>query len=248
MTVICPSCDARFRDPPAEIMRTRPLQCSKCEHEWFVDEVVVVDTDPVAQTASDAPQSPMDALLDNEEGAIRTGLPVVVEQQDAETEERKPLFVDREPAVAERKSHFALMSCAAILMLGTITGLIAMRDTVMKHVPETTAAYSAAGLVSQTRGLEIANVVTTRSKTDGIRKLIVRGEIENLADNTVPVPPIKLIMRNKNDAHLYAWTVSASKPSLNAGERGRFTAVAQDYPDEAVNVEVEFAPLAKGKK
>ena len=236
MTVICPSCDSRFRDPPADIPKSRPMQCSNCDYEW------VLGQEPLSQVDAPSMAPQMSDLLENGEDAILTNLPVVIEGAEDDTVKRDPIYVDKLPTPKPRKSRITLMSLAALIGIGAVTGSIVMRDTVMEKAPQTVALYDAAGLISVAPGLEIENVVTTRTKEDGIRRLIVRGEIENVASNTVPVPPIKLIMRNKSDAHLYAWTVTAAKPSLKAGERSRFTAVAQDYPGDAVNVEVEFVP------
>ena len=236
MTVICPSCDSRFRDPPADVPKSRPMQCGNCEHEWVLDASAL----PHIDAPSMAPD--MNDLLEDGDNTIHTNLPVIVEGAIDDTVKRDPIYVDKLPAPKPRKSRLTLMSLAALVGIGAVTASIVMRDTVMERAPQTAALYDAAGLISVAPGLEFDNVVTTRTKEDGIRRLIVRGEIENVASNTVPVPPIKLIMRNKSDAHLYAWTVTAAKPSLKAGERSRFTAVAQDYPGDAVNVEVEFAP------
>ena len=236
MTVICPSCGSRFRDPPADVAQTRPMLCSNCEHEWMLDATTLPNVDAPSMAPS------MSDLLEDGDNKIHTNLPVIVEGDADDVVKRDPIYVDRLPTPKPNKSRLTLMSLAVLVGVGAVTTSIMMRDTIMERAPQTVALYDAAGLVPLAPGLEIENVVTTRTKEDGIRRLIVRGEIENIASNTVPVPPIKLIMRNKSDAHLYAWTVTAAKPSLKAGERSRFTAVAQDYPGEAVNVEVEFAP------
>ena len=36
--------------------------------------------------------------------------------------------------------------------------------------------------------------------------------------------------------------VTANKASLKAGEKSRFTAIAHDFPDTTMNVDVEFVP------
>lgn len=246
MTVICPACDARFRDPPEDVPTSRPLQCSNCEHEWLIGEVVAprikMDTPSLAPSMAD--------LVDGKE-PILTALPIVMPESTNEGEpapKREPIYVDRETAPVVKQSYRAALPMAGMACIALFAATVAFKDTVMAHVPQSTPLYRAAGLVSKAPGLEIANVVTTKSKRDGIRRLIVKGEIENVANNTVPVPPIKLIMRGESNASLYAWTVTAAKASLKAGEKSRFTAVAQDFPVDAVNVEVEFAPLAKDAK
>ena len=231
MTVICPKCEAKFRDPPEEVLKSRTLQCGKCEFEWKpgVQETprITLDAPSLAPEMSD--------LLDGDQ-TIQTSLPVVMAKQN----KRAPIYVDRaQPAdLPSRKSMLLPVAALSCMMLAATA--VGLRTTVMNHIPQTVALYQAVGLASDNPGLKIANVVTTRSSKDGIRQLIVKGEIQNIADNTVPVPPVQLIMRGKEKANLFAWTVSANKQSLEAGETGRFTAVAHDFPAETVNVDIEF--------
>jgi len=240
MTVICPSCDARFRDPPADILKTRALQCSKCEHEWVPgdssNERMKLDAPSTAPEMQD---------LVGPANEIKTNLPVVMPNIHAAVK-NEPLLVDRAPQEITRKKSFKGWHAASLACMALIAGSIAFKDTVMATLPGATPIYQAAGLATSAPSLQIENVTTVNTNKDGIRQLIVRGEIQNVADNTVPVPPIKLIMRGEENANLYAWTVSASKDSLKSGEKGRFTAVAHDFPENAIDVEVEFAP-AKGK-
>jgi len=241
MTVVCPSCDARFQDPPEEISLTRPLQCSSCEHEW-------VRAPQVIQTIEDAPslQPSMESLIDNTDDAIITNLPVVTKDDDDEPEVRPAaLFVDREAAKFGKKSS-PFVPIMALSLVAVLAGSIFLRDQIINTVPQAHSAYSAAGLISPAPGLSIDKVQTSFTTKDGIRQLIIRGEIENIAAHQVPVPPLQLTMRGESKVRLYAWTISAAKKQLKAGERSRFTAIARNYPGEAVDVEVEFLP-AKDK-
>ena len=132
------------------------------------------------------------------------------------------------------------LQMAAMACLAVFAGTVVFKNAIMTELPSTVAYYQQAGLASQTPGLEIANIVTIKSSKDGIRQLIVKGEVQNIANNTIPVPPLKLIMRGESKANLFAWTVTAAKQTLKAGERSRFTAVAHNFPTGAVDVEVEF--------
>ena len=133
-----------------------------------------------------------------------------------------------------------LITLACLTVLATGVGL---RNTVMHLAPPTVAIYQMAGLVSASPGLEIGNIVTTKVDKDGIRQLIIEGEIQNVADNTVPVPPVKLTMRGKANGNIQAWTVAANKARLKAGESSRFTAITSEFPRDMVDVNVEFAPM-----
>ena len=240
MTVICPKCDARFRDPPAEISIDRMLQCSNCEHEWVrgSQDRMIVDATP-----SLAPD--MRDLVRNTTDSIETKLPIAIEATGPEAE-GAPVYIDREPEIAKSKkaNYFA---AAGLAVLSLMAGVVTFQGFVVEKFPHAQSAYSAAGLQSPSPELEISNIKTTKSDKDGIRQLIIRGEIENTAAHMVPVPTLKLTMRGQQNIGLYAWTVSAAKGSLKAGERSKFTAIAHDYPGDAVDVEVEFLPHKKAK-
>lgn len=238
MTVTCPSCDARFRDPPAEVLAKQSLQCGKCDHHWSLaaGEPIEVDAPPMAPD--------MDDLIGKAEEPIRTTLPMVVPQEEAEEVfvPIVPIYVDREedqkgPSLFRR----AMVPMSALAFVTLACGTIVFKDTIVATVPETAKYYETAGIETRNTGLKIANVVTTRGVKNGISQLIVKGEIANIASNTVPVPPIQLVMRGESRTNLYEWTVAAAKNELKAGETSRFTAVTKDYPEEAVNVEVTFA-------
>lgn len=232
MTIICPNCGSRFRDPPADIPLERPVQCGACDHEWLRDGAYgrdIVNPPPL--------EPAMQSLL--EEGdAIRTGLPVLVEDGDAETgDARKPLFVDRTVNVVKPRGK--VWSIVGLMFLGLLAGSVTLgalnRDGSSGLPVIALKDASVSPLV-------IDKVETHKGESDGIRRLIVRGEIENRTAHQVPVPPITVTMRGESNVRLYAWTVSAAKTALNAGERSRFTAIAKDYPGDAKNVEVMFDP------
>ncbi len=238
MTVICPSCDARFRDPPAEVLDTQPLQCGKCEHRWTPGSG---DADKF-EAPSIVPD--IDDLIGDVEEPIRSGLPVVIEQDEAEEIPVPivPIYVDRpEPPKATLGLRRLFVPLLALAVSACVCGLVVFKEAVVATYPQTEKYYQTAGLETANTGLRIANVVTSRNVKNGISQLIVRGEIANIADNTVPVPPIQLVMLNNSQSSLYEWTVAAAKSELKAGETSRFTAVTKDYPKDAVNVEVTFA-------
>ena len=239
MTIVCPQCESRFRDPPAEIATERPLQCSACEHEW------VRDASAPAERAIIAPpslQPDMQSLLDNDEAAIRTNLPVVVEDGGNHAiSTTQPVFIDRENDIKVHKKP-SVLPALGLCAIAVCVGALALKDVVFEKIPQARSAYQAAGLISPAPELEIASVKTVKTSKDGIRQLIIRGEIQNTATHMVPVPALQLTMRGESRIRLYAWTVSAAKDQLKAGERSRFTAIARDYPGNAVDVEVEFLP------
>ncbi|MGI9354897.1 MAG: hypothetical protein ACR2PF_07020 [Rhizobiaceae bacterium] len=238
MTVICPSCDARFRDPPAEVLANQFLQCGKCDHEWSLNRGRPVEIDAPAMVPD------ISDLIGEAQEPIRTALPMVVPQKEAEEAPVPivPIYVDREEdPTGPSLFRGSLASISALALVAVVCSTIIFKDLIVAAVPQTAKYYETAGLETSNTGLKIANVVTTRGVKNGISQLIVKGEIANIADNTVPIPPIQLVMRGESEANLYEWTVAAAKNELKAGEMSRFTAVTKDYPKGAVNVEVTFA-------
>ena len=226
MSVTCPNCATRFRDPPEDIVITRPLQCSRCDHQWNDPRSrrIAVDAPSMAPTFADL-------------GVANLPVPSA---QTAGTGTDEVIYVDLPQAPAPRRSLLPTLAYCSALAVMIGTGAIAARGPIVDSVPQTAALYKAAGFASANSDLKIANITTSRTRKDGISQLIVRGEIANVADATVPVPPIELTMRGKGDAKLYAWVVNPSANKLNAGETGTFTAVARDYPADTLNVEVTF--------
>ena len=124
MTVICPSCDARFRDPPADIIATSRLQCSKCNHEW-----TAVEQKP--RIKLDAPTlAPMMEDLRAGPDVIKTALPVVMPQPD-KVEARQPIYVDREAGEPNSSRFSLLWPTAGMACLLLLAGSIGLRHTVM---------------------------------------------------------------------------------------------------------------------
>ena len=234
VTVICPNCDARFRDPPAEISLKRPVQCGHCEHEWVRDtERLAVDAPSLAPD--------METLSDDDQ-AIRTSLPVVVAGATETQEVKEPLFVDR-PADYRARKGIEFLPVAGLACLGLAAALVTFNFANTSGLKAPAQLLAAAGV--ENSPLLIGKVETVKGSEDGIRQLIVRGEIANTTATEVPVPPIRLTMRGESNVRLYAWTVSAAKTTLKAGESSRFTAIAKNYRGDAKGVDVEFEKPAR---
>ena len=263
MAIICPSCDARFREPAVELPKTRALQCGKCDHEWVPADIEAQNAQRAInrgeRASVDAPptQPNMDDLVANKANAIETSLPVVIPGETVkdvpskpiiDMPVREPLFVDREPPPEQPRSWRGVAAFAGLACISLLAGAIALKTEIIRHVPQTKPFYAMAGLAKDTDGLQIANIETRKTELDGIGQLIVEGEIQNIADHAIPVPPLKLTMRGEKSDRLYAWTVAPVKIELKPGESSGFTAIANDYPDGAVNVEVVFAPKRKPAK
>ena len=139
MTVICPSCDARFRDPPEDVLLNRVLQCSRCEHEWSTSKA------QKPRIKADAPTMAPDMknLVDDEK-AIKTALPVVMPKTDNE-KQTQPIYVDREPETKTSKPFSLVWPATGMVCLMLLAGAVGLRTTIMNAVPQSVGLYQAAG-------------------------------------------------------------------------------------------------------
>ena len=249
MSIVCPSCDARFREPPAAVAVGRALQCSRCDHLFTRADAGLIEIEapsmvPTLEAVCGRPVTAdakvADTLLAGGDGeAIRSALPVVVVAR-RDKPVAKPVYVDIEPEPERIARWRWAMPVLAAGLLWAATVALAARIDIMHRFPATVPLYQTAGLAPSHPGLAIAGVVTERQEQDGIARLIVRGRIENVARHAVPVPRLQLTLRGREETSLHAWTVAGADRPLEAGAKRSFTAVAQDVPEGTVDVKVRF--------
>ncbi|MDD9911292.1 MAG: FxLYD domain-containing protein [Ahrensia sp.] len=251
MTIICPSCEARFQDPPPEILATKALRCGLCDHVWNAsdDTEAAVGADPatIELPKVEAPSivPDIDDVIGDVEEPIHTSLPVVIAAPTIDIEKEPPtivpLYVDREDtAPAPNRLGRSALTLLGLSTVAAICAAIVLQPVIVSAFPQTQKYYDTAGIDLRPQPLKISNIETQHRQSDGLRQLIVRGEIANNADHTVEVPHLQLTMRGEGQARLYEWTAAAAKNELKAGETSRFTAITKGFPEDAVHVEVTF--------
>jgi hypothetical protein len=128
------------------------------------------------------------------------------------------------------------------IMIGA-SGLIALRERIVRVAPASAAAYRALGMPVNLLGLELRDV-HSRVVMDGNRRVLVtEGEIVNIRRDQNRVPPIALAVRGGNGLDRYAWTAPTPKSRLEAGEKIAFRARLASPPEDGAEVLVRFAKL-----
>jgi hypothetical protein len=150
------------------------------------------------------------------------------------------------PAAAEppaRRADRAPIVATIIAVIAGATGLIAMRERLVRVAPPFAAAYRALGMPVNLAGLELRDV-HSRIMLDGSRRVLVtEGEIVNIRREPNRVPPLALAVRGPNGLDRYAWTAPTPKSRLEAGEKIAFRARLASPPDDGAEVLVRFAKL-----
>ena len=168
----------------------------------------------------------------------RTDPPVFSYIQEEDSLNPYPLYIDREDNKKPLGRGFFPFAGSAVFLL-LIGAFAFLPEAIVAAVPQTRIVYDRLGMF-EPPALEISDIRMTHSQKGGIDRLTVSGEIRNRASHSVRVPKLKLTLRDNQKTDIYRWTASAAKNSLEAGETSAFSAVAQNYPERAVDMAVEF--------
>jgi hypothetical protein len=127
--------------------------------------------------------------------------------------------------------------CVLILMLG---GLVAMRQQIVRHAPQTASLYALLGMPVNLRGLQFDGIRTVRETKEGAPVLVVEGEITGTRSRLTEVPRLRFAVLDRNGKEIYAWTARPERTLLPPGETLPFRSRLASPPAEASEITVRF--------
>ncbi len=215
MIVSCPSCATRYLiDPTALGGEGRTVRCAKCSHTWH-----------------ERPPADMPKRVD------------ILPPDDAP----RPIpFGSNLPAIVARRrraNRLGWLAVAAAVIIIIVAGIVA-RGPIVDAWPPAGKLYTAIGLgvdKIDTAGLEIQNVVQEQMVEGGVQILVIRGKIQNLADHSRTVPPIRISLLDAADIELHHWTFAAEQSELEAESHTNFETRLNSPPRGAVRLQIKFA-------
>ena len=215
MIVSCPSCATRYLiDPTALGGEGRTVRCAKCSHTWH-----------------ERPPADMPKRVD------------ILPPDDAP----RPIpFGSNLPAIVARRrraNRLGWLAVAAAVIIIIVAGIVA-RGPIVDAWPPAGKLYTAIGLgvdKIDTAGLEIQNVVQEQMVEGGVQILVIRGKIQNLADHSRTVPPIRISLLDAADIELHHWTFAAEQSELAAESHTNFETRLNSPPRGAVSLQIKFA-------
>lgn len=133
---------------------------------------------------------------------------------------------------------------AALLVIAVLSAGFLLRDMVVEMVPATQGFYDLVGLGEDElgAGLAIKNVQSSREPEGGVDVLVVRGVIENITQETVPVPHIRASLLDRDDQPVQEVTVTPIRNSLDANGTVGFKVRLPNPPPTARQLAVDFIP------
>ena len=144
-----------------------------------------------------------------------------------------------------RKSRAAALSAwtttvAAVLVIAA--GLLIFRGDVVKRWPESASTYAAIGMPVNRFGLEFLDTEAERFFDGTTPILEVRGAVENVTNNTVQAPNVRVILLDDQGAQVAEAFAPISPTSIPADATAIFAARIENPPFESFELELDFVP------
>ncbi|MCP4933778.1 MAG: hypothetical protein GY927_06120 [bacterium] len=121
-----------------------------------------------------------------------------------------------------------------------IVGAATFRIPIVKAVPGMAGIYEKAGYPVNIRGLEFLGLNHQWMDQGGRIRLVVRGEIVNITNETMPVPQIRFSMIDKSGLEFFQWTKKTSLALLQPKARTRFRAQIPAPADRVRQLKIRF--------
>lgn len=253
-TVRCAKCrHSWFQDGaaiamPAERVETPPTPATAPAPEHAQRAAAPV-TEPASAAAASEPQpepapvTPPPAYQDWSEPA-----PSVVEQESAplpsarDDEDDEPSLFDSEPPFRPRRNPLKLWTAAGatFALLATGTVVAASYWGLPDWVPVSRPTFAAGN-----RDLVLdfpADQQDRRTLPNKTEFFGATGTITNVGRETLPVPPILIVMRDARERIVYSWEVAPPQPTLAPGEVMRIDEAVTDVPKSAKFAEFGWKP------
>ena len=248
MLIVCPACASEYEIEGDYLgPQGRSVRCAGCGETWFVTadappEEVTADTESMLEA------SPSEAEAEPEsepapELAVAESAPAIEapapRPRKSKPRKRAALPVPR----LRRRLPFSPALAAGLALLALVPLGLVGRAGVVRAMPRSAGLFSAIGLPVNLRGIDLADVVATRSPAAGNEpaKLRVEGMLRSVSSNAVSVPALTVELHDGHGETIQSWVVPAPRSSLEPDESARFQASLPAPPAQGVGVLVRFA-------
>jgi len=270
MILVCPSCATRYIVPDEAIgVNGRQVRCAACKHSWFQDGIRLkpreapastpVASPPAAATpvgdaglAADvaiAPERTPDIAAAPEPAHASFAASDTFERQEsgswfgeapAEDEEG----FDSDSPTRPRRNPARLWTYAAIAFFVVIA---AAGSALYWIGPPEWAVRS--GLLADAEdadlGFYLVRPAERRTLPNGAEYFAFSARIRNSGSSVLPVPPVEVQLRDKQDRLVFSWTTRADKTELKPGEEASISESRLDIPKNAENLSLAFVDSAR---
>ena len=117
---------------------------------------------------------------------------------------------------------------------------ITFRTPIVARMPDLAGLFTLAGFDVNLRGLEFRDLRSFREIEDGTIVLVIAGTIENISQEAMHVPAVRLALRSEDAQEIYAWIMEPRLRRLDVGGTTRFRTRLSAPPDPAADIQVRF--------
>jgi predicted Zn finger-like uncharacterized protein len=109
-----------------------------------------------------------------------------------------------------------------LLIGGLVAGTFFFKDELVAKVPQLNDVFKMIGFHQVGDGLQIQRVEHAQETDQGLEVLVIRGQIENVADGPRPVPMVRAILFDAEGENIQHADVAPLKSELKKGEKMSF--------------------------
>ena len=206
------------------------VRCVECGHNWIESSPAeIIDISPRPTPSAPLPATQGEPRPDEDREIRRlTDAARLAQEEFRQARQR-------------RNRRLAGWGAFAAAVLSPFIAAFAMPETTVRLFPASIQVFDQAGLKVNIYGLEVRRVEQQHVVVDGTRVISIKGEIVNVSDADRKVPSLRFVLKDKDAADVYAWTLDSGIRPLRPGEMTTFTTRVASPPETAENVQIRFA-------
>jgi predicted Zn finger-like uncharacterized protein len=241
MILTCPECATSYFVDESKIPpEGRTVKCAACGARWTAH----------AEASEPAPGPDLDDIYAEPVQRPAAASEALAPLDGDLTGEDLPKAFRAKADTTRRVREAAATGIVWAGMAATVALVIALsivfRANVVRMWPKSAAAYAAIGLPVNSLGLAIENVKAKPTLKNGHAALSISGVIRNIEGRAIITPPLKISLLDKDGQALSTKIARAADPRIPPGETRHFALIMLDPPAAAHDLEIAFAPDAKG--
>jgi predicted Zn finger-like uncharacterized protein len=150
--------------------------------------------------------------------------------------------------IGKARRRFRLSGRLTAAWAGLILAVVAFgalavnqRSTIVRALPGSAWVFAAIGMPVNVRGLDFLDVAYSWETDAGRIVLEVHGDIINVTDQELPVPPVVFALRDQVEKEIYKWEEEVMGEPLAPRGRAAFAIRIPTPPKSIKSVQVRFA-------